>query len=102
VYSAAAAVAPVRQTLAPCTVSTEPTPTVLGVTMPVHSDSPGARTRTPTVSERLSELTVIVETPPARNALTRPCASMLTSVGSATVNERVAPVTAFANSSSST
>ena len=85
-----------------CTATTEPTPTVLGSTIPVHNDSPMARTRTATVSERPAELTVIVEEPPARSALTRPCGSMLTSVGSPTVNDSGAPVTAFANSSSTT
>ena len=101
-YSEAAAAAPVRQTFAFCTVTTEPTAMVFGVAMPVHADAPRASTLTPTVSERPPELAVIVVMPPGRSALTRPCGSTLTSVGSPMAKVSVAPVTAFANASSST
>ena len=45
---------------------------------------------------------MIVVVPPALSDLTRPCGSTLTSVGSPTAKASVVPVTAFANSSSST
>src|SRR5215203_4016074 len=97
VYSVAAAAEPVRQTFVPCTATTEPTDGELGVANPVHDEAPAASTLTFTVSERPLALTVIVDEPPERSALTSPCGSMLTSDGSPTAKASVAPVTAFAN-----
>src|SRR5688572_6646082 len=101
VYSDAAEVAPARQTSA-AVVVTEPTATVLGVTMSMHGDSSAPITRTPTVSERPPALIRIVALAPPRSDVTTPWGSTLTSVGSLMPKVSGASVTAFANSSART